>query len=716
MKSLFFNDVAHADVEPRPAIFSGNCIQRAVLALGAAAAMQSGFASAQQAAEPSLKEITVTGNPLGAAELIAPAAQYSGTELLLRSKTTLGETLDGVPGVSSTYFGPNASRPIIRGLDGDRIRILGNGGATLDASGLSYDHAVTADPISIERIEVLRGPGALLYGGSAVGGVVNVIDNRIPREALFDEKGGIGGKVDLGLATGNREKGGGVLLEGGNDRYALHVDAFNRETSDVRAPLALECNQGGVARLTSRICNSASKVKGGSAGGSVFFGHGYLGASVNTYRSNYGTVAEDDVTIDMKSDRLALEGEVRNLGGFIQSVKGQLSHTDYRHTEFEGPEAGTVFKNKGHDFRLEARHARIGRLDGVIGFQTENNRFSADGAEAFAPYSRTSQNAVFAYEEYAGSWGRLSFGGRLESVQVESLGNPRVERFLPATRDFTPHSYALGGLWNTVPGWQLTTNLAYTERAPKDYELFAQGPHMATHAWETGDSALGKEKSTSLDVGTNWKSGTNRFAVNAFVHRFRNYIGLLNTGNGYGQEDGARNPADLNGDGIDDNDPDNTILPEYAYTGVRARFAGLEASGNIRLLDRADTVDLALRGDLVRATNLSDGQPLPRIAPVRLGASLRWASGPWGGSVGFDHSMAQNRVSPGDRSTSSYTLWNLAASYRMKAGASNLLWYAKVDNLTNQLAYSAASVLTSTAFPKAPLPGRSLKVGMQLAF
>jgi iron complex outermembrane receptor protein len=468
--------------------------------------------------------------------------------------------------------------------------------------------------------------------------------------------------------------------------------------------------------LTSRICNSASKVKGGSAGGSVFFDHGYLGASVNTYRSNYGTVAEDDVTIDMKSDRLALEGEVRNLGGFIQSVKGQLSHTDYRHTEFEGADPGTVFKNKGHDFRLEARHARIGRLDGVIGFQTENNRFSADGAEAFAPYSRTSQNAVFAYEEYAGSWGRLSFGGRLESVQVESLGNPLVERFLPATRDFTPHSYALGGLWNTAPGWQLTTNLAYTERAPKDYELFAQGPHMATHAWETGDSALGKEKSTSLDVGTNWKSGANRFAVNAFVHRFRNYIGLLNTGNGYGQEDGARNPADLNGDGIDDNDPDNTILPEYAYTGVRARFAGLEASGNIRLLDRADTVDLALRGDLVRATNLSDGQPLPRIAPVRLGASLRWASGPWGGSVGFDHSMAQNRVSPGDRSTSSYTLWNLAASYRMKAGASNLLWYAKVDNLTNQLAYSAASVLTSTAFPKAPLPGRSLKVGMQLAF
>lgn len=686
-------------------------VPRAVLAL----TLSCGFAQAQTAAS-SLKEVTVTGNPLGATDLIAPAAQYSGTGLLLRSKTTLGETLDGVPGVSSTYFGPNASRPIIRGLDGDRIRILGNGGATLDASSLSYDHAVTSDPISIERIEVLRGPGALLYGGSAVGGVVNVIDNRIPREPLFDEKGGVGGKVDLGLASGNRERGSGVLLEGGNNRYALHLDVFNRETGDVKVPTGLACGKGGINTFTNRICNSDSKVRGGAAGGSVFFDHGYLGASVSTYRNNYGTVAEDDVTIDMKSNRVALEGEVRDLDGFIQSVKGQLSHTDYQHTEFEGPNPGTVFKNKGSDFRLEARHARIGNLDGVVGFQAENNRFSADGAEAFAPYSKTSQNAAFAYEEYATSWGKLSFGGRLESVKVESLGNPLVARFAPLTREFTPHSYALGALWNAAPGWQLTSNLAYTERAPKDYELFAQGPHVATRAWETGDATLGKEKSTSLDVGANWKSGANSFSANAYVHRFKNYIGLLATGNSYGQEDGALNPADLDGDGADDNDPDNKLLPEFAYTGVRARFVGLEASGNVRLIEGASSLDLALRGDVVRATNLSNGQPLPRIAPARVGASLIWASGPWGSSIGFDHSMAQNRVAAGQRATSAYTLWNLATTYRMKAGASNVLWYAKIDNLTNQLAYSAASVLTTTAFPKAPLPGRCLKVGMQLAF
>ena len=375
-----------------------------------------------------------------------------------------------------------------------------------------------------------------------------------------------------------------------------------------------------------------------------------------------------------------------------------------------------MFKNKGSDLRLEARHAKLGALDGVVGFQAENGRFSADGVEAFAPYSRTKQKALFAYEEYAASWGKLSFGGRLESVKVESLGNPLLERFVIGKRDFNPRSYAFGGLFKAAPGWDLTANLAYSERAPKDYELFAQGPHLATRAWEVGNEALGKEKSTSLDVGANWKSGANTFAVNAYQHRFKNFIGLLGTGNFYGREDGAFNPTDLNGDGVDDNDSGNALLPEFAYTGVRARFTGLEASGNVRLLEGASTVDLALRGDVVRARNLTSGQPLPRIAPARLGATVRWASGPWGSSIGFDHSLAQSRVPSGDRSTASYTLWSLGGTYRAKAGASSLLWYARVDNLTNQLAYSAASVLTTTAFPKAPLPGRSLKVGLQLAF
>ena len=704
-------------VRAQPYAFSRSQISFAVLLLGFASALHCSLATAQVAAStgPTLNEVTVTGNPLGSDALIAPATTLSGDKLVLRRATTLGETLDKTPGVSSSYFGPNASRPIIRGLDGDRVRILANGGAAIDASALSYDHAVASDPISVERIDVLRGPGALLYGGSAVGGVVNVIDNRIPREALFDEKGGVTGKVNLGTSTGNNGKEAGALLEGGNNRYALHVDAFSRETGNVAIPVTLACANG---EPRKQICNSASKSSGGALGGSVFFDHGYLGLSTSSYRNNYGTVAEDTVTIDMKSRRTAFEGELRDLAGLIQSIKAKYSQTDYLHTEFEGATPGTIFKNKGSDFRLEAKHARFWGLDGILGFQSESTRFSADGKEAFAPYSNTRQNAVFAYEEYATAWGRLSFGGRLDSVRVESLGNPLVAAFTPGSRKFNPGSYALGGLWNVLPGWKLTTNLAYTERAPKDYELYAFGPHVATKSWESGDATLLKEKSTSIDVGANWKGGTsnaNTFSANVYQHHFKNYIGLLATARKFGQADRALNPLDANGVGVDDNNPDNKILPEYAYTGVRARFTGFEASGNLRLLEGASTLDLGLRTDMVRAMNLTSSQPLPRIAPLRVGATLQWGNGPWGSSFGFDYAAAQNRVAPEQRATSAFTLWNAATTYALKLGSVNTLLYAKLDNLTNQLAYSAASVLTTTAFPKAPLPGRSLKVGVQVA-
>ncbi|WP_372827819.1 TonB-dependent receptor, partial [Polaromonas sp.] len=599
--------------------FPRSAIGTATLTLFALA----GQAAHAQTSPPSLQQITVTGNPLGAADLIAPATQYSGDGLLLRSKTTLGGTLDGTPGVSSTYFGPNASRPIIRGLDGDRIRILANGGGSLDASSLSYDHAVTIDPLSTERIEVLRGPGALLYGGSAVGGVVNVIDNRIPREPQFDEKGGISGKLHVNAASGNSERGKGVLLEGGNQRYSLHVDAFDRQTSDVNVPRDLSCTKAGVTTTARRICNSASDVNGGAVGGSVFFDNGYLGASASNYRSTYGTVAEDEVTIGMKSDRYAIEGELRNLGGPFQSIKGQYSQTDYRHIEFEGATVGTVFKNRGSDFRLEARHAKLGNIDGVLGLQTDFNRFSADGTEAFAPFSKTSQSAVFAYEELGTGWGKLSLGGRLESVKVESFGNPLVARFTPAVKDFKPGSYAFGALWNAAPGWQLTGNLAYTERAPKDYELFADGPHLATAAYEVGNANLAKEQSNNIDLGAAWKWGGHSFKVNTYVSRFKNYIALnQTTGVTRNAEDGELNPVeDAGNPGFTASGAEFNALAQFRYEQVRARFTGVEASGNIRLLEGASQLDLALRGDAVRATNLSNGQPLPRIAPWRVGAS-----------------------------------------------------------------------------------------------
>jgi iron complex outermembrane recepter protein len=662
---------------------------------------------------PTLKDVIVIGNPLGSTEIIAPSTVVTPTDLVLKAKSTLGETLDALPGVSSTYFGPNASRPIIRGQDGDRIRVLQNSGASIDASALSFDHAIPYDPISIERIEVLRGAGALQYGGSAVGGVVNVVDNRIPVESEFGAGGGVTGKADVGYATGNREKTAAVLLETGTNRYALHVDASVRKSNDVSVPVTLDCTNPAKLGMAKKICNSANDVKGVALGGSVFFDNGYLGASVSTYKSNYGTVAEDEVTIGMKSNRYALEGEIRNLNGFFSSVKGQISLGDYQHTEFEGAGVGTIFKNKGTDVRLVAKHTKIGNVEGVIGLQSESARFSADGEEAFAPYSKTSSTALFVIEEMTTSWGKLSFGARTEKVTVASEGNPGAanpDNFPAGSRRFTPSNVSLGGLVKLSPAWQLTSNLSHTERAPKDYELYANGPHIATAAWETGNNTLGLEKSNSIDLGLAFKQGAHKFSINAYTSQFSNYIGLDATGNTR-SADGEFNPIS---DGLTDT----------AYGGVRAKFTGFEASATVRLLgsggltdSEGQTLDLNLRADAVRATNVSTGQALPRIAPMRLGATAVWGSGAWGARLGFDHAFSQNRVPDvGQRATNAYTLWNAAVTYNMKQGASNLMWYARIDNLTNQLAYSATSVLTTTAFPKAPLPGRSLKIGLQVNF
>uniref|UniRef100_UPI004048BE6E TonB-dependent receptor n=1 Tax=Limnohabitans sp. TaxID=1907725 RepID=UPI004048BE6E len=342
---------------------------------------------------------------------------------------------------------------------------------------------------------------------------------------------------------------------------------------------------------------------------------------------------------------------------------------------------------KGLDLRIEARHRPLAGWQGVVGMQTESSRFSAVGDEAFAPFSRTRSQALFVHEELPTAWGQVTAGARWESVRVESLGNPELERFDEGigTHKFSPFSLATGAVFKLSPAWSLTGNAALTQRAPKDYELFANGPHLATHAWEIGSAALGLEKSKSLDAGVQWKSGPNSANVTAFASQFDNYIGLMNT-------------QDVEDD-----------LPVQRYQGVKAQFKGLEASGRQRLWQSTSTLDLDWRADTVRATNTntSTGEPLPRIAPLRVGATLVHGQGPWSAKLGADWHAAQKRVPEGSVDTGAYTWVNASVSYRQKLDTTVLNWFARLDNLTDQLAYSASSILTSTAFGKSPLPGRS---------
>ena len=405
--------------------------------------------SAPSPAPTTLAPVVVTGNPLGSTAVATPSTVLTGDELVMRRGSSLGETLDGLPGVSASYFGPNANRPIIRGQDGDRIRVLSNSGASLDASSLSFDHAVPIDPLVVERIEVLRGPAALLYGGSAVGGVVNAIDNRIPRNPLQSLSGA--GEVRFGGPA--NERGASALMETGGTGYALHADAFWRKTDDLRVPEFDRPLGDGTTERRKRISDSASDAKGGAFGGSAVWDHGYLGAAVDTYRNNYGAVAEEGVVIHMKRNKLALAGEVRDMGGFISTLRAQFGYTDYVHQEVEGSgEVGTTFKNKGSDFRLESVHAKTavgsGQLEGVFGLQGESATFEALGEEGFVPTTHTRQLAAFVLEQWKlGNGLQLSAGARYQHDRVRSDGDadPAEVKFGPAqAHSFSPTSASLG--------------------------------------------------------------------------------------------------------------------------------------------------------------------------------------------------------------------------------------------------------------------------------
>ena len=627
-------------------------------------------------------EIVITGNPLGREVAPASVGSLGSADLRERGQGSLGETLTNLPGVSSTYFGPQASRPIVRGLDGDRVRLLSNSSASQDVSALSYDHAVPTDVLSADRVEVLRGPAALLYGGSAMGGVVNVLDNRIPREAIA----GVQGRVQLQGASGNRESSGAALLETGNGTQAWHVDAFERRSGDVRVPNAL-----------GRIPNSDSTTRGGALGFSHFGGGARLGLSASTWRSDYGTVAEDQTRIGMRSDKLALEGEWRQPVTGWQSIKLQAGASDYSHTEFESGVPGTVFGKRGQDLRVEARHQALGPLEGVVGLQWDSGRFKADGLEAYVPYSRTRSQALFALEEWRTPWGQLQAGARVEQVSVRSDGSPLSSEFFLGERRFNPGSASLGGQYKLAGDWLATGQLAHSERAPSDAELFANGPHLATHTWETGNASLGLEKSNSIELGLERRNGPHPMKFSVYESHFSNFIGLIRRTHGATQLDG---------------------LDVYDYQGVRARLRGWEASGQSRVVQNAwpGTLDLHWRVDQVLADNLSTGEPLPRIAPWRAGLSGVYRFDAWQARLGFDHAAAQRRVPTGTEPTAAYTLWHASLNYRQRVDVGTVHWFARFDNITNTLAYSATSILTSTVPGRAPLPGRSLKLGLQWQF
>lgn len=638
--------------------------------------------------------VPITGNPLGAGsdELVVPVYVLGGRELSIKRESTIGESLNGTPGVSSSYFGPNASRPIIRGMDGDRIRIMQNGVGALDASSLSPDHAVAIDPLIAEQIEVIRGPATVLYGAGAVGGVVNVIDHRIPKEPL----NGVIGRGETRLGGADNERSGAAVIDVGNGMFAIHADVYTRKTDDLSIPSSAQNKLIGAGKAdhvnNGKLANSAAKSDGGAFGASLTFDKGHIGVSYSEFNNFYGTVAEPTVKADMKSKRWDFSSEAHHLDTFIERIKFRMAFTDYKHQEIDNGEVGTTFLNKGVETTLEAGHAKIGDLSGVLGLQTHNTRFSALGDEAFVPSTHTSSQGIYLYEELPIDRLKLSAGGRIDKTTVKSAGGGADEGSGPkfgdsTSKQFTPKNLSAGALFNIDEHWGIATNLTHTERAPTQNELFSNGPHVATNQYEIGNKNLNIEKANGLDAQIRWKNLKHSFSLGGFYTKFDNFINVYNTG------------IEIDG------------LKEANTIGVPAIFTGMEALGKFRIYEGLGDLDLNVRGDYVRATNEITNTPLSRIAPMRIGTGLDYQLGDFASKIDVLHGFKQDRVATNELPTDGYTLVNATISYRLKT-ALNLEAFAKARNLLDEDIRDHSSFLKEIA----PMGGRSLLFGLRGEF
>jgi iron complex outermembrane recepter protein len=652
-----------------------------------------------------LEELVVTASPLGqrADEIARPVEVLSGAELDAAKGATLGETLSGLPGVQSGYFGPGVGRPIIRGLDGARVQVLANGISALDASTVSVDHAVSIEPFLADQIEVLKGPATLLYGSSAIGGAVNVVDGRIPEVMPPD---GFSGRAELRGNTVSDERTGMLRLDGGTGSVAWHVDILRRRADDIRIPGYAESaellaeegetpDEDGFGRLE----NSAVDTDSGAFGVSWIGSRGFIGASYSAFDTRYGIPGhahheddhddehddhdeeeEEEVTIDLRQRRLDVRGQLDQPFAGHDALRFRIGRSDYRHIEFEGDEVGTVFETDGLEARVEALHQPFGDWRGAYGVQYVSRDFSAIGEEAFVPPSLTRDTGLFWLVQRDFNRNSLELGVRGDRVTVDPE-NAASERFTTA-------SLSLGSRFELADDLHLLFGLDRAERAPTAEELFSDGPHIATRTFEIGDPTLGTEVANRVELGVHWH--TSRIDAKAAIYhtRFDDFIYLAGT------------------------DEEEDELPVGEWTQGDARFSGVEAQAKLLLAENAwGAFSLRVFGDHVRA-RLDEGGNLPRIPASRLGSELQWQDSAWRASLGAVRHARQDRVAEFERESAGYTLVNAHLSYHWDVRDVGWEVFLDATNLTDREARPHTSFLRDLA----PLPGRGLAFGVRAFF
>ncbi|HEY9235983.1 MAG TPA: TonB-dependent receptor [Phenylobacterium sp.] len=614
----------------------------------------------------------------------------------------VGDMLSGLPGVRSTFFGPGASRPVIRGLAGPRVMVLSNGVGMIDASALSPDHQVANDPQEAERIEVLRGPSALAYGGSAIGGIVNIIDDRISSTRVE----GIHGRGLVSATSVDDGTSVSGALKAGVGNWVFSLDGMQRKSQDYDVPVPPESRRAMAADGeafpgpdNSTVANTSVDLKAYGGGVSYVGDNGFLGVAVKRTDSQYGVpghsheheeegheghdhAAEEEsggVLIDLEQTRYDLRGGLNFDLGIFNQLKVSAGYAEYEHAEIEGGEVGTRFLSDGWEGRAELVQKERNGWQGAVGFQALSRNLDAVGDEAYVPGTKTRELGVFTLQRLdRDSWG-VEGGLRLDRREIETE---------ETSKDFTNFSASVGAFMRPAEGWFLGLSASRAARAPTEAELFANGAHAATRGFEAGDPNLDSEVSYSLDGTVHYGAGRWNSDIHAFYVKYDGFI-------------------DLRPRGVDD---EETGFAIFDYVQTDATFYGAEAEVSYRLWEDGDR-SFSLEGAADYVHGDTDRGAPARIPPWSATGRAVFDGGWWTGKLELRQVGKQDRVADFELPTDSYRMLNAsitAAPFKDK----NLKIYLDARNLTNTEAREHASFLKDLA----PLPGRNFRVGVGYKF
>lgn len=695
-----------------------------------------------------IEQVDVTALPIHASimESAQPVTVISGDDLRRKQAATLGETLKNEVGVHSSYFGPVSSSPIIRGLDGPRVLITQNGLDVSDASRVGPDHVVATEASTAEQIEILRGPATLFYGSGAIGGVVNVVDDRVPSSSEAK------GVFSLGHNTVADEDEASMAYTGGNDHVAIHVDGFWRDGGNYDIPgiAVLETEEeheeaGHDEHRSGVLENSASESKGFNIGGSLLLGNGYAGLSYGRLERVNGipghSHAEEEheeehegeeeheneelgVVSELVQNRLQLISELTVDKAWLSGVNTRIGYTDYKHAEIEGGAVGTVFRNKTLQARVDLILQEIAGWRGALSLEAKISDFEATGEEAFTPPSKTDSYALaLMQEKHIGSF-LWQLGARFEKVSLSAdpiaFGHEDDDLLYFDDLDFDPFSLSAGVVWDFAEDYNLGVSLTHAQRAPSASELFSYGAHIGTNTFEVGalfwlhdgehphfheGNAVEEEVSNNIDISLRKHSGNVGWVVNVFYNKVDNFYYERNTG--YTSEDIEADEHEEE-EGHEHEEHEHGILPIYLFEQVDASLYGVEAQLAWQF---ADSFTLILWGDSIRG-KLDAGGNLPRIPPARLASTLRYQRHGWEAEIGVVRYFEQQSNAELETVTDAYTLVDMELAYNFMVNTNDLTVYLSASNLTDEEARVHSSFLKN----QAPLPGRGFSVGLRGRF